>query len=68
MQARLFISLGGIIFWQVYGYNAVIELVHFPPWGKLEFSPAAPDLAVKLSQLGGSNQTIMHTLFNLLSF
>ena len=43
------------IFWQVYGYNAVIELVHFPSWGKLEFSPAAPDLAVKLSHWGGSN-------------
>ena len=43
------------IFWQVYGYNSVIEQVHFPPWGKLEFSPAAPDLAVKLSHWGGSN-------------
>ena len=59
MQARLFISLGGIIFWQVYGYNAVIELVHFPSWGKLEFSPAAPDLAVKLSHWGGSNYSVM---------
>ena len=47
------------IFWQVYGYNAVIELVHFPPWGKLEFSPAAPDLAVKLSHWGGSNESVM---------
>ena len=59
MQARLFKSLGGIIFWQVYGYNAVIELVHFPSWGKLEFSPAAPDLTVKLSHWGGSNYSVM---------
>ena len=34
--------------------------------GEVEFSPAAPDLAVKLSHWGGSNQMNMHTLFNLL--
>ena len=45
---------------------SVIEQVHFP-MGEVEFSPAAPDLAVKLSHWGGSNQITMHTLFNLLS-
>ena len=35
----------------------VIEQVHFP-MEELEFSPAAPDLAVKLSHWGGSNQII----------
>ena len=49
-----------LIFWQVYGYNSVIEQVHFSLRGcMLEFSPAAPDLPVKLSHWGGSNYSAM---------
>ena len=60
MQAGLLISLGGIIFWQVYGYNLQsLNRCIFPPWGRLEFTPAAPDLAVKLSHWGGSNYSVM---------
>ena len=60
MQARLFVSQGGIIFWQVYGYKLQsLNRCIFPPRGRLEFTPAAPDLAVKLSHLGGSNYSVM---------
>ena len=68
LQARLFLhpweeSFSGKCMDKMQSLNRCIF-----PMGEVEFSPAAPDLAVKLSHWGGSNQINMHKLFNQLIF
>ena len=60
MHSRLYLSLGGINFLaNVWIQSQSLNRCIFPPRGRLEFTPAAPDLAVKLSHLGGSNYSVM---------